>query len=365
MFPGGNTGKGFYSFFEYILGDTYTKRYIIKGGPGAGKSTFMSQIGNHMVEQGFDVEEYHCSTDPDSLDAISIPELGVALMDGTAPHIIEPRNPGITDDIIWLGEFWNEEKLKKSQDEILKLNKRSSKLFKLAFSHLREAAVAYDEWKSYAQDDFNEGKYDIALRQIMEDLFKDAKGHEHEKARHTHFFASAISGKGICSYTDSLIEPSHKVYALSGMPGSGAERAIGRIAQEAQELGISTQQYHCPLDVEDLDMLIIPELNSVVVNIDQVLSDDRLFFDYRQIEAYVNFDDYLSYETLDDFGYDIEQAKERVQHLVERAIDFISRAKATHTQIERYYVEAIDFHGVDIKRQEILEDILKLSKIKV
>lgn len=364
MFPGGNTAKGFHSFFDYITGDSYTKRYIIKGGPGAGKSTFMSGIGRHMLELGFEVVEYHCATDPDSLDAIYIPKLGVALLDGTAPHAVDPRNPGITDDIVWLGQFWDNSKLIESKDEILKLNNRATKLFNMAFSQLKEARVAYDEWRSYVQDDFNIGEYNAALRQILDDLFKDVTDNVYGKANHSHFFASAISGKGIYNYTDNIIEPTYKVYAFSGMPGSGAQKAIGRIAQEAEELGIATQQFHCPMDVDELDLLILPELNSAVVNINQILSGDNSFFDYNRIEAYVNFDDYLNYRTIYEFTDDIEQAKERFHHLVDRAVGFISRAKATHGQIERYYVEAMDFERVDAKKNEVLEEILGLAKIK-
>lgn len=361
LFPGGNTAKGFYSFFQYILGDNYTKRFILKGGPGVGKSTFMRGIGDYMLEHGFDVEEYHCPTDPDSLDAISIPKIGVALLDGTAPHIIEPQNPGITDDIVWLGDFWDGARLLESKDEIIKLRKKASKLFEIAFSHLKEAGIAYDEWKSYVYDDFNEKNYNLAVRQVIEQIFENRENGDHKQVRHTHFFASAISGKGVYNYTENLIEPYHRIYAFSGMPGSGSNRAIGRIAKEAEELGFSTQQYHCPLSVDELDMLIIPELDSVVVHIDQILSGEKMFFDCNRIEAYVYFDDYLSHETINEFAHDIEQAKKRIYSLVERAIDLISRAKAVHGEIEEYYVEVMDFEGVDIKRREILEEIIKLT----
>ena len=42
MFPGGNTSQGFFSYYDYILGQEEANRIIcIKGGPGVGKSTFM------------------------------------------------------------------------------------------------------------------------------------------------------------------------------------------------------------------------------------------------------------------------------------------------------------------------------------
>jgi hypothetical protein len=41
-FPGGNTSKGFYSLYRYILSQDEARRIIcIKGGPGTGKSSLM------------------------------------------------------------------------------------------------------------------------------------------------------------------------------------------------------------------------------------------------------------------------------------------------------------------------------------
>ena len=37
--------------------------------------------------------EYFCSSDPESLDGVAIPEKGAALMDGTAPHVYDPVLP--------------------------------------------------------------------------------------------------------------------------------------------------------------------------------------------------------------------------------------------------------------------------------
>ena len=46
---------------------------IIKGGPGVGKSTLMKKAGVHYEEEGMEVHYYHCSGDPDSVDAVYVP----------------------------------------------------------------------------------------------------------------------------------------------------------------------------------------------------------------------------------------------------------------------------------------------------
>ncbi|MCT4621160.1 MAG: ATPase [Marinisporobacter sp.] len=86
VFPGANTAKGFYSYYDYIIGSDGKRLFIIKGGPGVGKSSFMKKIGYEMVNRGYDVEFHQCSSDNDSLDGIVIPDLKIAMIDGTAPQ---------------------------------------------------------------------------------------------------------------------------------------------------------------------------------------------------------------------------------------------------------------------------------------
>ncbi|NPV27794.1 MAG: ATPase [Firmicutes bacterium] len=86
IFPGGNTVQGFYSLFDSVL-EGMDHIFVIKGGPGTGKSTLMRKIGLAMFERGYDIEFLHCASDNDSLDGVIIPAIRVALVDGTAPHV--------------------------------------------------------------------------------------------------------------------------------------------------------------------------------------------------------------------------------------------------------------------------------------
>jgi len=91
-FLGANSYNGFYSFYDDFVGLSKIKRlFIIKGGPGCGKSTFMKTIADAANAAGHDVERVLCSADPNSLDGIYIPSLRVAYVDGTAPHAAVPK----------------------------------------------------------------------------------------------------------------------------------------------------------------------------------------------------------------------------------------------------------------------------------
>ena len=125
MFPGGNTSEGFYSYYPFLLDKGTNRTFVIKGGPGVGKSTLMKKVGKKMVEQGYDVEFHYCSSDSNSVDGIAIEQLGIVMVDGTAPHIIDPQYPGGLDEIINLGEFWDLDNMQNNREKIIaKLSKR-------------------------------------------------------------------------------------------------------------------------------------------------------------------------------------------------------------------------------------------------
>lgn len=109
-FLGANSPTGFYSLYpELIQPERARTIYILKGGPGCGKSTLMRRVGARMEEEGLDTEYILCSGDPDSLDALLLPQLGVALVDGTAPHVVEPKYPGVVDRYVNMGDCYDKE----------------------------------------------------------------------------------------------------------------------------------------------------------------------------------------------------------------------------------------------------------------
>ena len=88
-FLGANSPAGFYSLYDHLLPPERARAiYILKGGPGCGKSTLMRKIGAWAEESGLETEYILCSGDPDSLDAVVFPDKAAAIVDGTAPHVV-------------------------------------------------------------------------------------------------------------------------------------------------------------------------------------------------------------------------------------------------------------------------------------
>ena len=58
---------------------------------GSGKSSLMRRVERHAQAAGLETQEVLCSGDPDSLDAVILPQLRAALVDGTAPQGVVPK----------------------------------------------------------------------------------------------------------------------------------------------------------------------------------------------------------------------------------------------------------------------------------
>ena len=138
-FAAANSGRGFVSFYGDVFeGARIRKRYIVKGGPGTGKSRFLKDVAAFAEGQGKTVSYFHCSSDPDSLDGIVI-DGEIAMMDGTAPHTVEPTVPGARDELVNLGEFWDGERLALYYNEIVTLGALKQSAYRRAYRFLSAA----------------------------------------------------------------------------------------------------------------------------------------------------------------------------------------------------------------------------------
>ena len=87
---GTNTTEGVVNIVPQLI-ESLSHVYHLKGRAGTGKSTFMKKVLAACTDYGFDVELFHCSFDPHSIDMVRVPELDFCIFDSTDPHEIVPR----------------------------------------------------------------------------------------------------------------------------------------------------------------------------------------------------------------------------------------------------------------------------------
>lgn len=362
VFPGGNTCRGFFSYYEHIINPDATRILVIKGGPGVGKSTFMRYIGEKMLELGYDVEFHCCSSDNGSLDGVCIPSIGVALLDGTAPHVVDPKNPGVVDEIIHLGDYWDEEKMVKNKEAVLRSNARVGRLFKIAYYQLAEAKAIKDELDSYYAEAMNMAAINGIIHDIAKDIIEDAYIQFNKKAKDRHLFATAFTPNGQVHYLDTVLDGVKKLYFIAGDAGAIGSQVVGTIAQAMHMHGLDTEVYHCAFEPTAVDLVVVPAMKVAVLKeipgIDFKLQDVP---GLKKIKiSYLN--QYLDEYIMALYEEEIKCAHERLHSAIGRAISYIAAAKAEHDLMEQYYIPAMDFEAINAKRGEILARILKYAE---
>lgn len=352
VFPGGNTTKGFYSFYDYLIELDANRLFVLKGGPGVGKSSMMKRIGHALVNMGYDVEFHHCSSDENSIDGIVVPKLKIAMVDGTAPHIVDPKNPGAVDEIINLGESWDIDKMEANRQKILDCNKEVGRLFARAYKYLTacDPIVISIEEKYKTSMDF--GSINTLTINLAEEIFKDIKP-SGNVSKERHLFGSALTPVGHVEHTDTILQDIKNVYFVDGELGTGKTTLMTKIYNKALELGLNVEIYHTPfLPPNKIETIVIEELG-VAITTSKLFKEKN----YKSIDL----NQYICKDKIEKYLDEIEYDKKVLDELLSYGLFNIKRAKAQHDILETYYVPNMNFDKNEKIKNTILNRILSYA----
>ncbi len=206
-----NGFSGFRSYFDEVFyHNAISGIFILKGGPGTGKSTLMRKILEFFSKNEYKCDAIFCSSDTASLDGVII-DGRVAVIDGTAPHEMDTKLPGALDEIINLGNGWNTEKLKSSRASIEESNKNKKQNYFSAYKYLAFSGNIHNYKLKLIQNhfDFN------AAEKLISNLIQSYKKSEKKPKR---VLISSFSKDG---YTrrEHLGFDIKKLYSIKGMHG--------------------------------------------------------------------------------------------------------------------------------------------------
>lgn len=344
FFAAANGYRGFRSYFAEIFNSRdYAKIFVLKGGPGTGKSSFMRRVATSLEEKGAECEYIYCSSDPFSLDGIICEKDNkrIAIIDGTAPHERDAIIPGAIDEIINLGQNWDSRWLFAEREKILTLNDEKKRAYATAYSYLKIAGNADIELKRILRGGYDAKKLKYEAKSLAESLKTVNKGNI--KTR----LISSFGKMGKYGF-ETLEVSAKKKYSVKG-----------------NDIFISDFLNYLQLELcyRDADIIICPSpLDENAIEAIYIPGEDILISASDDGE---NIIDTVSLVCEND-----KTAKEKTKVLndihsicLESSTRWFSIASDVHFRLEDIYKSCMDFEGnnrIINEKLEILCDILKL-----
>lgn len=336
-FLGANSKSGFYSLYGGFCAAPDDYLTVIKGTPGSGKSGFMRKIGATAEARGLDVEYVLCSGDPDSLDGLYIPSMRRGWVNGTAPHVIEPRRVGVDGDYVNLAMFCSLPFDALRRSCVSHLYRSYKAEYSTAYGYLSAASnlegiYSVSDFSTCAQEE---------LRQRVRGIIKKHKvkggggqGRVNERFMH------AISCNGELYLSGEIEKLCKSIYSIDDV-GGYASSALSVVYEEVAEAGANCIICRAPLDPAKIDALLIPDWSLAFICGGYDITGAKK----------------LELGTLTDGTHRAQAEDSESIHceLLSRALARLNTAKALHDELEEYYKAQMDFPALTEYTQDYIE----------
>ena len=350
-FLGANSPDGFYSLYDQMIDPDRARRiYILKGGPGCGKSTLMRRVAARAEELGQETEYIHCSGDPDSLDAVVLPGLGVAVADGTAPHVLEPRYPGAVERYVNLGECCRSQGLDDMRPAIIEATKRYKAGYANAYRCLAAAGKVREELRCT-----------LTMPEMEERLERRAKGilsrevHRRREAapgRVSKRFLGAVTHRGRVRFYGTAEAQCSRIYELADRYAL-AHSLLLPLLEGTVRAGYDVVACPDPMAPERLAHLIVPELELGFIS-----TVPALPFKGKP-DRRIRIEGAVEPQLLREARARVRFAQKTADALTDEGICHLARTKARHDELEALYRPYVDFDRVRQTADSIVTEIFE------
>ena len=387
-FLGGTSPQGFKSkFIEQIKKSGYYT-YILKGGPGTGKSTLMKKIAKEFEDSPVSV--YYCSSDINSLDAVVIEDRKIIVVDGTAPHVFEALYPAVSQEIINLGEYWDKSKMKGKEEAVRECFDENQKYHNRVRCYVEAFSSLNTDIYNLAENCLDKAKLDSYIKRLARKVIPKSKTDKQGKkefkqlsAFTTENYMTLKSDNNYSRYfinddyfagSDYLLRSLSDMFTDAGYDVTVSEcnmlhnSIYEHIVIEELKLMFTTGNFFNKLKNE-LDKLMLYKINDKIINRNDIdlltveNIDDSIYDLVNCIlkndnENVINFMRFYHKDKLSAKKQRISFDKKASLELAEEAAESLETALKIHDELEKYYINAIDFDRLN----DMSENFIKMLK---
>ena len=356
-FAAANAEHGFENRFPALFGMSagVEQLYIVKGGPGTGKSGLLRRVARAAERSGWRTESFLCSSDPASLDGLWLTAPNghtVGMLDGTAPHAWEPSLPGARENLLDLGGFWDTGKLAAQRDTIARLNIRKSAAYERAYRCLRAAGEADRVRESLIAPYLRETKLDALAERLLRLAGRGARTTRPDVYPYPQeVFRRGYSMSGYVRL-DTPDRLASRILCVGDHTGTGY-LLLHRLRHRAAERGIPVTVFCDPLRPERADGILFRENGlCVLCDTETVCSQSGCTCRTVSLRTCMDADGVRRIRPM------LRESAGLRQSALTAALHHLATAAESHFALESLYGTAMDFSAVSAFGDRVCERIL-------
>ena len=344
-FLGVNSENGFTSLYREFAA-LRARVFVIKGGPGTGKSTLMRKIAQAACDKGLDVELLHCSSDPASLDAVYILQTNTCILDGTPPHVVEPPLPGAVGDLIDLYPFWDRAVLAAQTETIRQINSQLSNLYARTYLYLGAAGRLQRDLIGIGSSLLNRAKLGGYTDRLCARYIRTRLGTPQEEKR----FFSAVTPDGLTFYPPNRPDM-EKQLVIEDEYGL-MSRMLEAVRVRALKANHRVLCGYSPLIPDRITQLILPQAGL------SLCLSNSLHRQPAQPYCRINASRFLDTATEACHREKLSFLRKSRDELLREASQLLAQCHAEHDRLEACYRPAVDFKALDAYTETLYPRIL-------
>jgi len=349
FFLGANSGRGFHSFYDELIDLREAKTvYILKGGPGSGKSSVMRSVVRKASELDIAYELIYCSSDPNSLDGVVFPSLKVAIVDGTAPHVVEPTFPLAVERYVNLGEEADTERISEQKDKIIEVKNTYSSFFPRVYRMTSCAERLDDEIFEKALAVTN---IDSLKKKALGIASREIKG-VGQSATYKRRFCEAISPDGFVSLLVDKERGDGHTYIIENSYGL-AHFLLTTLKQAALSANYACIGAYSPLKPAQMLHLHVPELSLSFITSTKDIPITGEYF------RHIRLDSLTDTKLSPSERREMRRLGKLRRTFLDEACGLLKEAKLVHDKLEDLYNPYINFDGIYSLADKISDEIFE------
>ncbi|MCL2069140.1 MAG: hypothetical protein FWH00_04495 [Oscillospiraceae bacterium] len=273
-------------------------------------------------------------------------------------HAIEPKYPGAAESLVNLTACWDEDMLYSCREDIIGLHDACRTRHDHACRFLNAAAILSTDTYRIALDSLDKNKLAAYLERLCAREIKPLRGMAGKPGIENPRLLSALTDKGIHTFTDTARLLCKKIYLISDDHGAVSRVMLHKLRSAALAAGHNIITSCCPLGPFDkLEHILIPGLGLGFMTSNRMHDLGLLIDPYR----IVNSKRFMDPGRLKESKKRIAFNNKAEYQMITQAGQLITEAKKLHTELEAYYIAATDFTKVDTMTDEVIAKIERIA----